>query len=306
VLAVLKATPSRTIFLCAMFGARWGLGGLTWGLMIRYLGVGLGLAFGCGLCAATGTLIPPIFKGEFGALLSTASGQAKLGGVLVSLLGIVVVGLAGMSKEKELPEEEKKKAVAEFNFNKGLTVALFSGIMSAGMSFGLGGGAEIEKLALVTAPITAQAWKGIPVLVVVLMGGFIVNFLWCLYLNVKNKTTGDYTKPGVPLLGNVLFAGLAGAIWCCQFIFYKVADAKSGDLMFAGWTIFMSGAILFSSLMGLWLGEWKGVSQRTKGLLAGGLAILVVSMVIFGYSNKLGASETKPAAQAAAGSVSPS
>ena len=124
VIAVLKAAPGSTLFWCCVFGAMWGFGGLTWGLMIRYLGVGLGLAIGCGLCAATGTLIPPIFKCEFGQLLESSSGIAKLVGVAVSLLGIIIVGLAGMSKEKELPEEQKKKAVAEFNFKKGLMVAI--------------------------------------------------------------------------------------------------------------------------------------------------------------------------------------
>jgi L-rhamnose-H+ transport protein len=285
--SVLQSTPGMTLLRCFLFGAMWGLGGLTWGLMIRYLGVGLGLALGCGLCAATGTLIPPIFKGEFRELLSSNSGIAALIGVAVSLLGIVVVGAAGMSKEKELPEEQKKAAVAEFDFRKGLLVAIFSGIMSAGMAFGLGGGAAIEKSALDTSPVTPAMWKGIPVLVVVLLGGFTVNFIWCLYLNFKNRTTGDYLKAGVPLAGNLVFAGLAGAIWCSQFIFFKMADTKIGAYAFSGWTVLMSSAIFFSSLLGVGLGEWKGVSRRTKTLLVTGLVILVASLVIIGYGNYL-------------------
>src|SRR5512139_3166988 len=141
--AVLRAAPRGELLYCYLCGAMWGVGGLTWGLMIRYLGVGLGLAVGCGLCASAGTLIPPLFKGEFGGLLQAASGQATLIGVVVALAGIVMVGMAGMSKEKELPEEQKRKAVAEFNFNKGMLVAIFSGIMSAGMAFGLGSGASV-------------------------------------------------------------------------------------------------------------------------------------------------------------------
>ena len=58
----------------------WGLGDLR-GLMIRYLGVGLGLAIGCGLCSAAGTLIPPAIKGEFAQLLHTDAGLISLGGV---------------------------------------------------------------------------------------------------------------------------------------------------------------------------------------------------------------------------------
>ena len=287
VMTVIGGTGWETLFRCYLFGALWGLGGLTWGLMIRYLGVGLGLAIGCGLCAATGTLIPPIFKGEFGALLLSPSGVATLIGVAVSLAGIVVVGAAGMAKERELPEEKKKAAVAEFNFRKGLLVAIFSGIMSAGMAFGLGGGASMEQAALETAPVTPVMWKGIPVLVVVLLGGFTVNFVWCLYLNLRNHTAGDYAKAGAPLLTNTTFAALAGAIWCSQFIFFKIADTKIGTYAFAGWTVLMSSAILFSSLLGIALGEWTGVSPRTRRVLATGLAVLVASLVIIGYGNYL-------------------
>lgn len=260
---------------------------MTWGLMIRYLGVGLGLAIGCGLCAAAGTLIPPVVRGEIALLAASGSGIATLVGVAVSLAGIVAVGAAGMSKENELPEEKKKTAVAEFNFRKGLLVAVFSGIMSAGMAFGLGGGASIEEKALQLDPPTPAAWKGIPVLVVVLLGGFVVNFSWCLYLNLANRTAGDYTRRGVSLLANHACSALAGAIWCSQFIFFKVADTKIGPYAYAGWTVLMSSAILFSSLLGVVLGEWRGVSKRTQRLLALGLATLVVSLVIIGYGNYL-------------------
>jgi L-rhamnose-H+ transport protein len=298
VCGILSGADLKTLALCYLFGAMWGVGGLTWGLMIRYLGVGLGLAVGCGLCASAGTLIPPLFKGEFGGLLQVASGQATLVGVVVALGGIVMVGMAGMSKEKELPEEQKKKAVAEFNFQKGMVVAIFSGIMSAGMAFGLGSGATVETSAVSAG--TSPTWKGIPVLVVVLLGGFTVNFIWCLYLNFKNKTTGDYSRKDAPLAANLVFAGSAGLIWCLQFITFKVADSKIGDFAFAGWTVFMSSMIIFSTLLGIALGEWKGVSSRTKSLLGASLAVLVASLLIIGYGNKLKSAESQPASAAPA------
>ena len=135
VVSVLRQAPGNELGFCVACGAMWGVGGLTWGLMIRYLGVGLGLAIGCGLCSAAGTLIPPILKGDINNLYGTAAANASLAGVAVSLVGIILVGMAGMSKERELPEEEKKKAVAEYDFKKGLLVAIFSGLMSSGMSF---------------------------------------------------------------------------------------------------------------------------------------------------------------------------
>jgi L-rhamnose-H+ transport protein len=288
VMSVLKASPGKELWYCYLCGAAWGIGGLTWGLMIRYLGVGLGLAIGCGLCSSAGTLIPKMLKGEFSQLFEPGAGIVSFLGVLVSIVGIVMIGMAGISKEKELPDEEKKKAVAEFNFKKGIIIAIFSGLMSSAMSFGLQGGATIEKLALSTEPVTSVAWKGMPVLVIVLLGGFTINFLWCLMLNLKNKTTGDYTKANTPLAGNIVFAGATGAIWCSQFICFKTGEPAMGRTAYVGWAVLMASAILFSALLGILLGEWKGTSSQTRSLLAAGIALLVISAVVAAYSGYLG------------------
>jgi L-rhamnose-H+ transport protein len=287
VIAVLKAAPARELGYCFLCGALWGLGGLTWGLMIRYLGVGLGLAIGCGLCSAAGTLVPPMLKGEFAQLLQSSAGQASLASVLVSLAGIVLVGGAGISKEKELSEDAKRAAVAEYNFRLGLVVAVFSGLTSAAMNFGLQGGAKIEQLAQATPPATADTWKGLPVLVVVLLGGFVVNCAWCLFLNAKNGTLGDYAKSGTPLAANLLLAGLAGAIWCSQFICLKTGEPAMGSLKYVGWSVMFSGAILFSTILGILMGEWKSTSARTRRLLALGLVLLLASSIISAFSGYL-------------------
>lgn len=292
VVSVLAATPWKTLLLCYLFGAMWGAGGLTWGLMIRYLGVGLGIAIGCGLCAAVGTLVPPLVQGEFNDLVAkpggTAALAALLAGVLVSLLGIVVTGAAGISKEREMSDQQKKASVAEFHFTKGMAVAVFSGVMSAGMSFGVRtADAVIAPLALKTQPATTALWSGLPGLVVILLGGFTVNAVWTLLLNLKNRTLADYTKPQTPLAGNYLFSALAGVLWYSQMVLYTMGDSKIGAYKFSGWSVFMSAQILFSTLWGIALWEWKGTSPRTQRLLATGLAILVASLVLIGYGNYL-------------------
>jgi len=297
---VLHNAPSRELWYCYLCGAAWGFGGLTWGLMIRYLGVGLGLAIGCGLCSAAGTIVPKILRGEFGQLFQSNAGIASFVGVLVSLLGIVLVGMAGMSKENELPEEEKKKSVAEYNFKKGILIAIFSGLMSAALGFVLVGGPTIQKLALETAPVTPVAWAGMPVLVIALLGGFTVNFLWCLFLNAKNKTFGDYTKKDAPIAANVIFGAIAGAIWVCQFVAFKTGEPQMGSQSYVGWAVLMASSIMFSGVLGLILGEWKGTSGRTRGLLFAGLFVLLGSAVLSGYSGKLGQEATQKAAPAPA------
>jgi len=275
---VLGGASGSTLARCFGFGALWGLGGLTWGLMIRYLGIGLGLAIGCGLCSATGTLIPPLVTGHAGDLVKDTASVVTLAGVFVSLVGIVFVGLAGKLKEGELPPEEKKKAVAEFDFKKGMIVAVFSGVASAGMNFGLQGGMELETAARQAG--TSANWVGLPVLVVVLAGGLVVNVAWCLWQNAKNGSFGDYAPRASSFLTNVLFAGAAGAIWAMQFVCQKVGEPAMGDIRYISFAVVMGSCVLFSSVLGVFLGEWRGTGSRTRLSLAAGLVLLAVSIGI--------------------------
>ena len=277
---VIGRADGKTLALCVGFGALWGLGGLTWGLMIRYLGIGLGLAIGCGLCSATGTLIPPIVTGHAGDLVANKAAVMTLASVIVSLVGIVLVGLAGKLKEGELDEEAKKKAVAEFDFKKGMVVALFSGIASAGMNFGLQSGGALQSAAVAAG--AGAKWIGMPVLVVVLWGGFAVNAAWCLWQNAKNKSFGDYlpTRHSPFYILNFTFASLAGIVWACQFACQKIGEPAMGSMAYISFAVVMGSCVLFSSLLGVVLGEWKGTGAKTKAALAAGLLVLAASIGI--------------------------
>lgn len=288
-IAVLKAASHREILYCVICGVLWGFGGLTWGLMIRYLGVGLGLAMGAGLTSAAGTLIPPMLKGKAAtfAMFHSLSGQVSVLAAAVSLLGITFIGLAGRSKVLEPRQEANRKAVAEFDLRKGLTAAVFSGLMSSAMSFGLQGGPEIQKLALSAQPVTTVMWAGIPVLVIVLTGGFVVNGGWCILLNFRNRTLGDYVNGKTPRLKNLLFAAIAGVIWCTELVCFTTGEPRMGDIAYIGWAVLMASLILFSQLLGILLGEWKGTGGKTRGLLAAGLLFLIGSSILAGYAGSL-------------------
>ena len=277
---LIGGADAKTLACCIGFGALWGLGGLTWGLMIRYLGIGLGLAIGCGLCSATGTLIPPIVTGHAADLVANKAAVITLVSVLVSLVGIVLVGLAGKLKEGELDEEAKKKAVAEFDFKKGMLVAVFSGVASAGMNFGLQSGGALESAA--AAANTDAKWVGMPVLVVVLWGGFLVNAAWCLWQNAKNRSFGDYSllRNSSLFTLNFSLASIAGVVWALQFACQKIGEPAMGDMRYISFAVVMGSCVLFSSLLGVVLGEWKGTGAKTRGALAAGLVVLAASIGI--------------------------
>ena len=290
---VLAQAPGRALFWAWFFGLLWGLGGLTFGLTLRYLGMSLGYGVALGICAVCGTLLPPIFKGALGVIAGSAAGQITLVGVGVCVVGIALSALAGLSKERELPAEAKRASVKEFSFKKGLGVALFCGVLSSCMAFGLEAAAPLAELS--AAAGTGAIWTGLPKLVVVLFGGFTSNALWCVALNLRNRTGGEYlaTRDAagetVPRLRNVLLCALAGVTWYLQFFFYTMGETQMGRFGFSSWTLHMASIIIFSTLWGLALKEWRGTSGRTRGLIAAGLAVLAASTVIVGYGNLVAA-----------------
>ena len=285
----LKQAPASSLIWCFIFGVLWGFGGLTFGLTMRYLGMSLGMAIVLGFCAAFGTLMPPVFNGEFvSKVLGTQSGLVILLGVAVCLLGIGVAGAAGISKERELTGEQKREAIQEFNLKRGILVAVFSGVMSACFAYGLAAGDPIKAITLKEG--TPTLWQGLPVLVVVLAGGFTTNFIWCLILNIRNRTGHEYLHaPGAPMLRNYLLCALAGTTWYFQFFFYTMGETQMGAYKFSSWTLHMASIIIFSTLWGIALHEWKGTGRVTKSLVGLSLCLLVGSTLIVGYGNYLGA-----------------
>ncbi len=284
-LDVLASAPKGSAAMSFVFGLLWGVGGLTFGLSMRYLGMSLGYAMALGYCAAFGTIVPPIYFGTFGTLVSTASGVVTLGGVGVCLAGIAVCGWAGISKEREMSDEAKKEIISEFNFKKGLWVAFVCGIMSACFAFGLAAGKPIaEKAASMGAP---ALFVNSPVFIFIMAGGFFTNAVWCLFLNRKNGSTGDYVKNDAPLLSNYFFCALAGSIWYMQFMFYGMGTTKMGAYDFSSWSIHMAFIIVFSNIWALLFKEWRGSSRSTISKIIGGIAVLIVSTWVIGLGNYL-------------------
>lgn len=266
-LAIYAANPAATLK-TMFFGVLWGIGGLTFGLSMRYLGVALGQSIALGTCAGLGTILTPLFTGNTDDLT-----MPVVVGVVITLLGIAVIGWAGMLKSNEIDDEKKKEAVKDFNFGKGILVALLAGFMSACFAIGLGFG---ESLCWETSkPI----FKTLPATLIVTLGGFLTNAVYCFYQNTKNRTWSDYSKKGV-WGNNLLFCALAGVLWYSQFFGLSLGKGflQGAPVLLAfSWCILQALNVTFSNVWGIILKEWKGCSKKTITVLVCGIVVLIVS-----------------------------
>ncbi len=272
---IYTAAPSFNVWMTIFFGVLWGVGGLTFGLSMRYLGVALGQSIALGTCAGLGTIMGPVllnvFFPEQDALSKLTS--SVIIGVVVTLIGIAIIGIAGSMKSAALSEEEKKAAVKDFNFPKGLAIALLAGFMSGCFNVGLAFGADISFAD------TDPMFKALPATLLVTLGGFFTNAVYCFYQNSRNHTWGDYRKGSV-WGNNLVFCALAGILWYSQFFGLSLGQGflqGNDDLLTFSFCILMALNVTFSNVWGIILKEWKGCSSKTITVLIVGLVVLIVS-----------------------------
>lgn len=300
---IIRGTEFSTLCFTYFFGLLWGIGGLTYGLGVRYLGVSLGSSIILGLCMVFGSLIPSIYydfspvagKDTFGEMVSSGWGLTVLAGLLVCVIGIIICGKAGMMKEKQLnaaaTDPHGMEVKAEYKFGLGMLVSIVSGVLSACFNFGLEAGQSM-------AVVANDAWKAANpgegeflyrnnvIYVVLLWGGLTTNFIWCMILNARNKTFADYTNKKTPLASNYLFAALAGTTWFLQFFFYGMGESKLGNGP-SSWILHMAFIILVANMWGLVLKEWKGVNKKTVTTIAIGIITIILSVLLVGRGNSL-------------------
>jgi len=297
---IIKATNGQILLLTYFFGLLWGIGGLTYGLGVRYLGVSLGSSIILGLCSVFGAIIPSIYynfnpkagKDSFNDMIGSTWGQYVLAGLVVCVIGIIVCGKAGGMKEKDLIASGKADpSNTEYKLGIGLIVSIVSGVLSACFAFGIDAGK-------VMADTANASWKAINpgegeflfqnnvTYIVILWGGLTTNFFWCMLLNFRNKSFGDYTNKKTPLLKNYFFSILAGTTWFLQFFFYGMGESKLGNGA-SSWILHMAFIILIANAWGLILKEWSGVQRKTFITVLAGIGIIILSVLIVGYGNSL-------------------
>lgn len=285
---ILSNSPTTAILNAIFFGALWGVGGLTFGLSMRFLGVAMGQSIALGFCAAFGTLAAPIIEG--GNIFNTREGIMILIGVSVCIVGISIVGYAGALRSQNMSVEDRKNAIKEFALKKGLLIAVLAGVMSACFNLGLTGisgvidaGNKVKEIA--EGYGTDPLFVSNPVYIIVMFGGFLTNFIYCVYLNIKNKTFKDHTsiQPSF-LFNNILFCIIGGTLWYLQFFFFGMGQSKLPIGMIAfGWSILMAMNIIFSNVWGIILKEWKGADKKTISVLVLGLVVLVLSTFVIKF-----------------------
>lgn len=287
---IVTASPTIKAFTFLM-GLIWGVGGLTYGLGVRYLGMSLGNSIILGFCSAFGALVPSIYydlnptegKISFTDMLSNPGGRLVLAGVLVCLIGIAISGKAGILKEKDFAtgHEDKDK---DFSLVKGLIIAVISGILSSFFNYGIEAGKPMAETAVNYG--CNPLFQNNVTYIVLMWGGLTTNFIWCMYLNFKNKTFSDYTNTKTPITKNILFSGIAGTMWFLQFFFYGMGESKLGNGA-SSWILHMATIILTANFWGFYLKEWSGVSKKTLRTFGWGIALIMLSIVLVGIGNSL-------------------
>ena len=296
---IIRGASSQVIGTTFLMGLLWGIGGLTYGLGVRYLGVSLGSSIILGLCSVFGALVPSIYyyfspkegKDTIADLFGTSWGRMVMIGLLLCVIGIIICGKAGSMKDKDLGGTNVDASGSEYKVKLGLIVAVISGVLSACFSFGIEAGASMGEVAnnvwKVANPGQGEfLFKNNVIFVVILWGGLTTNFIWCMILNARNKSFGDYTNKKTPLIKNYIFCALAGTTWFLQFFFYGMGESKLGNGA-SSWILHMSFIILVANMWGIISKEWNGVSKKTKTTIIIGILTIILSVLVVGYGNSL-------------------
>jgi len=296
---IISGASSQILGTTFLMGLLWGIGGLTYGLGVRYLGVSLGSSIILGLCSFFGALVPSVYyyfypkagKDTIADLFGTSWGQLVMLGLLLCIVGIVICGKAGSMKDKDLGGKDVDASGSEYKIKLGLIVAVISGILSACFSFGIEAGASMGEVAnnvwKTANPGQGEfLFKNNVIFVVILWGGLTTNFVWCMILNARNKSFGDYTNKKTPLLKNYLLCALAGTTWFLQFFFYGMGESKMGNGA-SSWILHMSFIILVANMWGIISKEWNGVTKKTRTTIIIGILTIILSVVVVGYGNSL-------------------
>ena len=269
------ASPS-TLIMVLLFGLLWGVGATLFGLAIDRVGMALGFALILGVTSSFGSLIPmAILHSQH---LLAKRGLALIAGSAVMVVGLAFLALAGRVRESDLGTGNGVRS----GFGVGLVLCVFSGIFSSMMNFSFVFGDELRVRALRSGASNAMAANSIWALT--LTGGFVVNFLYCLYLLKKNSSWSLFregNRSGYWMLGILM-----GLLWFGGTVLYGMGAASLGGLGgIIGWPIFLTVDIIGALFWGAVSGEWRGASRRALFYNWAGVGVLLVAIAVISAGN---------------------
>lgn len=282
-MTVLHEAPASAMQRSFILGMAYGIGGTAFGIAIKYVGFSLTYAISVGISCVLGTLLPPLVNGTLQEIFQRPGAGFLSTGIVLGVVGIALCGLAGRKKEQDL--ERISGASIKFSLAKGLPLCLLAGILSALYGFSIDQGQPIAEVA---AAHGAGNFQGNVIYLFSNSGAFVTTMIYCLYLHRQQKTFHEYrrVKEGNNFLpGNYLMAALTGLLWYGQFFFYGLGHVRMGNFKFTSWTIHMIMLVLFSSLAGLWMKEWKQCRKPTLLVLMLALIVLVMAVLALTYAN---------------------
>ncbi|HYC70328.1 MAG TPA: L-rhamnose/proton symporter RhaT [Opitutaceae bacterium] len=282
---VLAEAPKDAMLESYLLGVVYGVGGIAFGVAIRYVGYSLTYALAIAISCILGTLIPPIRAGRLAEFLSQVGGGHVIGGVVLGGIAMVVTGVAGLRREREMAGTG---AAAAFNARIGLPIVVLAGALSAVFSFSLDAGRPVAEVA---ARHGAGHFQGNVIYLFSNTGAFTTTLLYAGWLATRAKSWGEFvrTDDGAGLLRNYCLAALTGLLWYLQFFFYGLGHVRMGTFAFSSWAIHMILLILLSCGFGVAIGEWRRCRPSTKALVTCSILLLLGAVAAITRGNHLAA-----------------
>lgn len=270
---VYRHVAGRELLTPLMFGLLFGVSLVTFGISAIAVGVVIAYAVGLGLNSVCGSLIPLLVLNP--EALLRRQGILILVSLALLLLGLFLYVVAGKRREREETGQTGHPAWKRLGI--GLTLAIVSGIFGSSLNLGFAFSGDIIQASLQLGAGTVTSTY--PVWALVLTGAFVPNLAYCVYL--LNKNHGWWLFPKTGWSKEVVLSlamSVAAIVAVCGYGVGATLLGKYGTSI--GFAIFMGATIFASNGFGILTGEWKCTSTRTRGILAAGMATVVVSVVV--------------------------
>ncbi len=272
---IISNSPKDAIYLAMLFGFLWGIGGIMFGVSVPYIGLSLTMGIVMGLAGSAGSLIP-LFQIENAT--SQPSFPYIIAGLLISLIGVAITAKAGIERDKLLSSENKSS-----NIVKGILIAVTCGLLSSLLNVGFANAAPIAEKAqeygVIARNSSLAAW------VVVLLGAFMMNFGYAIFLLIKNNSWNTFSLKNAKNAYKWSF--IAGFCWFAALGVYGQGAALLGEIgPVIGWPILLGLSLIISNYWAYRAGEWKNARKPFNKLLLG-LLVLIISAVVLGLGNSV-------------------